>query len=201
MSPILIRPVREQIEHDRIVRLLQARFRRRFEVGVNVGTDQAAPVKTGRQVLYPDLVLTHPGRTRKLAGVVEVETTESVNNLEAMAQWAHFARLKAPFSLYVPAGSVGMARRLCTDHAIGVQEIWSYHTVAGQTRFALVHRAPEPPPTRPARPARKAGAARAKKRARPAGRTRAAGARGRPATSTRRARTASSRSRSRTRKR
>lgn len=150
MSPILIRPVREQIEHDRIVRLLQSRYRRRFEVGVNLGAEQTAPVKLRRELLYPDLVLGTAGRARKLAGVVEVETAESVNNLEAMAQWAPFGRLRASFSLYVPAGSVEMARRLCTDHGVAVREIWSYHTLAGQTRFTLVHRVPAP--AEPARP-------------------------------------------------
>ncbi len=157
MSPILIRPVREQIEHDRIVRVLQARLRRRFDVAVNLGSDQTAPVKVGRQAFYPDLVLSSAGRPRKLAGVIEVETTESVNNLEAMAQWAHFGRLRAPFALYVPAGSVDMARRLCTDHGVGLHALWAYHTVAGQTRFTLVHRAPAP-----AEPARRRAAPRAR---------------------------------------
>jgi hypothetical protein len=172
VSPILIRPVREQIEHDRIVQLLQNRLRRRFDVAANVGADQVAPVKVGRQAFYPDLVLYGTGRRRPLAGVVEVETAESVNNLEAMAQWAHFGRLRAPFSLYVPAGSVDIARRLCTDQGIAVQEIWSYHTVAGETRFTLVHRAPPPPEPARQKP-RRAPTARAR-RARPARRPRSA---------------------------
>ena len=32
MSPILTRPVREQLEHDRVIRLLQARYKRKNEV-------------------------------------------------------------------------------------------------------------------------------------------------------------------------
>ena len=46
---------------------------------------------------YPDLVLQTADKNRKLAGVVEVETAESVNHLEAMSQWAAFA---------APAGAV-----------------------------------------------------------------------------------------------
>ena len=145
MSPILIRPVREQLEHDRVIRLLHTRLRRRFEVAVNLGPDQATPVRVGRMVLFPDLVLTATGRGRKLAGLVEVETGESVNHLEAMAQWAHFSRAHAPFSLYVPAANVDMARRLCADHQVAAAEIWSYHLVGGQVRFTLVQRAPAPP--------------------------------------------------------
>jgi len=141
VSPILIRPVREQLEHDRVIRLLQARLRRRFEVAVNLGAEQTAPLRAGRMVLFPDLVLYGSQRGRKLLGLVEVETAESVNNLEAMAQWVHFGRLRLPFSLYVPAGSVDIARRLCADHQMTGVELWGYHAVGGQVRFTLVQRA------------------------------------------------------------
>ena len=75
-------------------------------------------------------------------GTVEVETAESVNHLEAMAQWAHLGRARAPFHLYVPAGSVDIARRLAAENQVNVAEIWSYHTIGDQTRFTMVHRAP-----------------------------------------------------------
>jgi hypothetical protein len=87
-------------------------------------------------------VLTSGDRSRKLVGTVEVETSESVNHLEARAQWAHLGRARAPFHLYVPAGSVDMARRLAMDNGVNVSEIWSFHTIGDQTRFTLVHRAP-----------------------------------------------------------
>jgi hypothetical protein len=142
VSPILVRPVREQLEHDRVIRLLQPRYKRRFAVGVNLGSEQVAPVGTGPDAQYPDLVLSATGAGRKLAGVVEVETGESVNQLEAMAQWARFGRLPVEFALYVPASAVGVTRRLCADHHVGVTEIWSYHTLGDQVRFVQVHRAP-----------------------------------------------------------
>ena len=142
MSPILVRPVREQLEHDRVIRLLQPRYKRRFTVGINPGIEQTFPVGTPPDLQYPDLVLTTPGTGKKLAGVIEVETNESVNQLEAMAQWARFGRLPVDFILYIPSGAVGVARRLCSDHGIGVTEIWTYHTVGDQVRFAQVHRAP-----------------------------------------------------------
>ena len=72
--------------------------------------------------------------------MVEVETGESVNHLEAMAQWAHLGRARAPFHLYVPAAAVDIARRLCAENQVNVAEIWSYHTIGDQTRFTLVHR-------------------------------------------------------------
>ena len=141
MSPILVRPVREQLEHDRIIRLLQVKLKRRQEVVSNIGNDQTVPVKIGQVQIYPDLVLTATDRGKRLLGTVEVETAESVNHLEAMAQWAHLGRAKAPFHLYVPAGCVDIARRLAAENHVNVAELWSFHTIGDQTRFTLVHRA------------------------------------------------------------
>ena len=149
MSPILVRPVREQLEHDRIIRLLQTKFRRKYDAGMNPGVEQNAPVGTGPTALYPDLVLMSQDRGHRLQIVIEVETGESVNHLEALAQWAHFGKVRAAFHLYVPGGMVDVARRLCEDNHIYVAEIWSFHTVGDQVRFTLVHRNREAPPVQP----------------------------------------------------
>ena len=76
MSPILTRPVREQLEHDRIIRLLQIRYRRKYEVAINPGSEQNQSVAVGEMVLYPDLVLFSQERGKRLQGTVEVETGE-----------------------------------------------------------------------------------------------------------------------------
>jgi hypothetical protein len=109
-------------------------------------------------------------------GVVEVETGESVNNLEAMSQWASFGRLRVPFHLYVPANMIDVARRLCADMQIPVAEVWTFHPVGDQMRFTLVQRsatapekaprAPAPEPVKPAAAVREA--ARPARRATPA---------------------------------
>ena len=170
MSPILVRPVREQLEHDRVIRLLQAKYKRKFEVAINPGHEQTMPVTVGTSPWYPDLVLQSTDRSRRLLGTVEVETAESVNNLEAMSQWAAFSKLRAPFHLYVPASNIDTAKRLCTDLQIAAAELWAYNALGDQMRFTLVQRSatarvPEPKPrtaaptpaaanrTRPARPA------------------------------------------------
>ncbi len=169
MSPILVRPVREQLEHDRVIRLLQVKLKRRHDVVTNIGEDQTVPVRIGQVQIFPDLVLTSTERGHRLMGTVEVETAESVNHLEAMAQWAHLGRARAPFHLYVPAGSVDIARRLAAENQVNVAEIWSYHTIGDQTRFTMVHRAPTPEPRRA--PAEKAPrTAAAPRRAKPAAR-------------------------------
>jgi hypothetical protein len=184
VSPILTRPVREQFEHDRVIRLLQARYKRKFEAVINPGAEQNASVSVGDLTMYPDVVLFSQERGRKLLGTVEVETAESVNTLEAMAQWGPFSRLRAPFHLYVPPSALDTARRLCTEHQVVVAEIWTYHMAIDQVRFTMVHRtaeaaqprpkaAPEKKPA-PSKPAAKASkpvkAAKTAKKAKPAAR-------------------------------
>jgi hypothetical protein len=144
LSPILVRPVREQLEHDRVIRLLQAKYKRKFEVAINPGNEQSAGVG-GPPPWFPDLVLQSTEKSRKLLGLVEVETTESVNHLEAMSQWAAFSKMRVPFHLYVPIGCVDSARRLCTELQIPATEVWAYSSVGDQMRFALVQRAPGAP--------------------------------------------------------
>lgn len=123
MSPIFVRPVREQLEHDRLIRFLQVRYKKKFEAAINVGEERVTPVKIGVGTFFPDVVLTDG---KKLAGVIEVETGESVNNLEAMAQWVHFSKARVPFHLYVPVSGYDAARRLCAANGAKPAEIWTY---------------------------------------------------------------------------
>jgi len=148
LSPILVRPVREQLEHDKVIRLLQAKYKRKHDARINPGAQQDAPVGSGPMPLFPDVVLHENDSSKKVAGVVEVETSESVNHLEASYQWAGFGRLRVPFHLYVPAASVEGARRLCTELQIPVAELWAYHAVGEEIRFTLILRAAQPAETK-----------------------------------------------------
>jgi hypothetical protein len=170
--------VREQLEHDRVIRLLQAKYKRKFEVAINPGNEQTASVGPPHAPWYPDLVLQSNERSRKLLGVVEVETAESLNNLEAMSQWVTFSKLRVPFHLYVPASGVDSARRLCTDLQVQAAEMWAYHAIGDQIRFTLVARTGPAPVerTRETTPAKPAAAPRAAVPVR-ASRSRAAAAR------------------------
>jgi hypothetical protein len=156
VSPIFVRPVREQLEHDRLIRFLHNKYKRKFEVAANVGDEQIASIKVGPTTFFPDLVLT---TGKRLSGVAEVESGESVNNLEAMAQWVHFSRARAPFHLYVPVNSFDVARRLCEANHVRVSEIWTYRPL--MEGFDLVRSfhdpsaaspAPAAPPAKKARP-------------------------------------------------
>lgn len=145
MSPILVRPVREQFEHDRVIRVLQARYKRKFEVAINPGAEQNASITIGDLPMFPDLVLFTAERGARLQGTIEVETTESINTLEAMAEWAPFSKLRTPFFLYVPPNALDTVKRLCAEHQVVATEIWTYHTAADQVRFTMVHKEPETP--------------------------------------------------------
>jgi hypothetical protein len=178
VSPIFVRPVREQLEHDRLIRFLQLRYKRKLEAAINVGDEQTTPVKIGQATFFPDLVLTDG---KKTAGIVEVETGESVNNLEALAQWVNFARARVPFHLYVPVHSYDVARRLSEANQVRPSEIWTYRPTADG--FDLVRsfhdpssggasarsKKPAPAPKSRSKPARKkAPPARRAKAAKPA---------------------------------
>jgi hypothetical protein len=144
-----LRPVREQLEHDRVIRLLQAKYKRKFDVAINTGNEQAAPVSIGQSPWFPDLVLQSAERGHKLLGVVEVETAESVNKVEAMSQWAAFGRIRGAFHLYVPTSMIDVARQLCVDLQIQVGELWAYTAIGDQVRFALIQRTARPGEDKP----------------------------------------------------
>ena len=139
MSPILTRPVREQLEHDRVIRQLQARYKRKNEVIINPGNEQNQSVTVGELVVFPDLLLFAEGG-RRLLGTVEVETGESVNAIEARAEWGVYSKLKVPLHLYVPPVCVDAVKRLCAEYQIVVAELWTYTTSFDQVRFTMVHR-------------------------------------------------------------
>ena len=165
MSPILTRPVREQLEHDRVIRQLQVKYKRKTDVVINPGNEQNQSVTVGDLVVFPDLLVFVEG-SRRLLVTVEVETGESVNAIEARAEWGVYSKLKVPLHLYVPTVCVDAARRLCDEYQILVSELWSFATAFDQVRFTLVHKSPDAPTvrvpaaaperSRPAKPATKA---------------------------------------------
>ena len=144
MSPILTRPVREQLEHDRVIRELQAKYKRKSDVVINPGNEQNQSITVENLVVFPDLLIFAEGGKR-LLGTVEVETGESVNSIEARAEWGVYSKVKVPLHLYVPPNCVDAARRICDEYQIVVAELWSYTTTFDQVRFTLVHKSPDAP--------------------------------------------------------
>ena len=156
MSPILTRPVREQLEHDRVIRQLQARYKRKSDVIINPGNEQNQSITVGDLVVFPDLLVFAEG-TRRLLATVEVETGESVNPIEARAEWGVFSKLRVPLHLYVPPVCVDAVKRISAEYQIMVSELWTYTATFDQVRFALVHRSPDAPVVRIPEPKTKPG--------------------------------------------
>ena len=144
MSPILTRPVREQLEHDRVIRQLQSQYKRKTDVIINPGNEQNGSVTVGELVVFPD-VLVYAEGTKRLLITVEVETGESVNPIEARAEWGNFSKLKVPMHLYVPPACVEAVKRICDEYQIIVSELWTYTTSFDQVRFTLVSKSPDAP--------------------------------------------------------
>jgi hypothetical protein len=144
VSPILTRPVREQLEHDRVIRQLQARYKRKTDVIINPGNEQNQSVTVGELVVFPDLLVFAEG-TKRLLITVEVETGESVNPIEARAEWGVYSKLRVPMHLYVPPACVEAVRRICDEYQIMVSELWTYTTAFDQVRFTLVNKSPDAP--------------------------------------------------------
>ncbi len=152
MSPILTRPVREQLEHDRVIRQLQAKYKRKTDVIINPGNEQNQSIAIGDLVVYPDVLVFAEG-TKRLLITVEVETGESVNPIEARAEWGNFSKLKVPMHLYVPPACVEAVKRICDEYHIIVSELWTYTTTFDQVRFTLVNKSPDAPIVKiPAKP-------------------------------------------------
>jgi hypothetical protein len=144
VSPILTRPVREQLEHDRVIRQLQAKYKRKTDVIINPGNEQNQSVIVGELVVFPDVLVFAEG-TKRLLTTVEVETGESVNPIEARAEWGVYSKLKVPLHLYVPTACVEAAKRISDEYQIVVSELWTYTTSFDQVRFTLVSRSPDAP--------------------------------------------------------
>ena len=144
MSPILTRPVREQLEHDRVIRELQAKYKRKTDVIINPGNEQNQSISVGDLVVYPDVLVFAEG-TKRLLVTVEVETGESVNPIEARAEGGNFSKLKVPMHLYVPPACVEAVKRICDEYQILVSELWTYTTTFDQIRFTLVNKSPDAP--------------------------------------------------------
>jgi hypothetical protein len=144
VSPILTRPVREQLEHDRVIRQLQAKYKRKTDVIINPGNEQNGSVTVGELVVFPDVLVFAEG-TKRLLTTVEVETGESVNPIEARAEWGVYSKLKLPMHLYVPPACVEAVKRICDEYQIVVAELWTYTTSFDQVRFTLVSKSPDAP--------------------------------------------------------
>ena len=83
--------------------------------------------------LYPDIVVVRrPGQW--LQFVAQVETADTMTDEQAQKKWLPYSKM-GDLLLYVPAGQVQQAKRLCRKHGISYKCIrtWRYRPVWGLT--------------------------------------------------------------------
>ena len=136
MSPILVRPVREQLEHDRIIRLLHGKSRRKYDAGINPGAEQNAP---GRHRRRPPSFRTWCCILRNAAaGWKRSSKSKPANRSTTWKRWPNgpiSPGFAPPFTCTCLPGwstsHVGCARTIKSRST----EVWSYHSVGDDVRF------------------------------------------------------------------
>ena len=96
------------------------------EPSISVGEWEGAP-------LYPDIVVVRrPGQWLQL--MAEVETADTVSDESAQQRWLPYSKV-GDLLLYVPAGRVKEARRICKRHGVTYKGIrtWRFRPVWGLT--------------------------------------------------------------------
>lgn len=102
----MARSTDEQFLHDWVIRKVQEKYSKLYsEVHINPG-DEKNYEHNGS---YPDIVVINYGQTVQ---IVEVETTETINN-ERAAKWKNLSGLGVKLSLLVPKEMQSVARDIC----------------------------------------------------------------------------------------
>jgi hypothetical protein len=102
-----------QNEHDNVI---QAAYNNLDKVNYRVYTNPNQQKNTSINGHYPDIIITAANEnTAKF--VIEVETSESVNNIEVQ-QWKTYSHLGGTFYLLVPYSSKALAELLCLQNGI-----------------------------------------------------------------------------------
>lgn len=102
-----------QNEHDSVI---QAAYNNLDKTDHTVYTNPNQQKNTSINGQYPDIIIT-PKNDNTVKFVIEVETAESVNNVEA-AQWKSYSQLGGTFYLLVPQLSRNAAEQICLQNGI-----------------------------------------------------------------------------------
>lgn len=104
--------------HDVVIQQIVSHLNQRdYDVYTNPGQEKNAGINNN----YPDVVMTEKnGLTVKF--ILEIETAESVTEIEAEQQWKKYAdEIKASFYIVVPDGMVAKAKELCVKYNVNAR--------------------------------------------------------------------------------
>lgn len=104
--------------HDRVVREIVGHLNQQnYDIYINPGQEKNAGIGDN----YPDVIMTEKG-TKTVKFFLEVETTESVTQDEAIRQWKKYAtEINASFYIVVPIQSLNKAKELCQKNNINAR--------------------------------------------------------------------------------
>jgi hypothetical protein len=108
-----IRNYISQNEHDSVI---QSAYNNLDKLNHRVYTNPNQQKNTSINGHYPDLIITL-ANDNTVKFVIEVETTDSVNNAE-VHQWRTYSQLGGIFYLLVPFTSKALAELLCRQNGI-----------------------------------------------------------------------------------
>lgn len=131
-----------QLTHDSVVRASRDTYSELANQGYMISINPAQEHNQyvgGANKLYPDLIVWRPNANDRSTGtaiiIEEVETEDSVNEIEAQ-QWVAYGKLNiSQFRLIVPTQKAADALRIVQQYNIKVTEIWHYSSVGGKIYF------------------------------------------------------------------
>ena len=104
--------------HDKVIaEAVKILNQEQFDIYTNPNLEKNAGINDN----YPDIILTEKG-TNTVKFIIEVETTDSINQNEAENQWKKYAtEINCTFYLLVPNNSINKANELCKKLGINVR--------------------------------------------------------------------------------
>lgn len=112
--------------HDRVVSLVAQRWAKAFRCKVTIHTslEQDPWADPDQQCDIVGWQVTSAGNT--MEWMAEVETADSIQDLETLSRWKQGVVAGVPFYLLVPRGSKESAQQLAAEAAISVSGVYEY---------------------------------------------------------------------------
>lgn len=108
------RTAANQALHDRVIQMASNNLDKiNHNVYTNIGEQRIT--KVGEE--YPDIIITKKNESA-VNFIIEVETSDSIIQSEAVSQWNAYSKLGGTFYLLVPKDSRNLAEQICLQHNI-----------------------------------------------------------------------------------
>jgi hypothetical protein len=134
---VSVQYLRDQRHQATVAEIAQTKFpfpsdvEPELETIINTETQTMSAGKHNGENFFPDLVVVRrPGQWLEL--IAQVETADTVNDESAVNRWLPASQL-GELLIYVPAGQVQAAKKLCKKHGVKTKGIrtWRFQPVWG----------------------------------------------------------------------